>query len=535
MARQKLFLLDAMALLYRAHFAFIKNPRVTSQGLNTSAVFGFVNTLLEIINKENPTHLGVAFDTSKPTFRHEQYEPYKANREAMPEDLSAAIPYAYKLLEVLDIPALKLDGYEADDIIGTISAKVEADVDVYMVTPDKDYAQLVKENVFLYKPAYRGGGFDVMGIEEVKEKFGLPPSQIVDFLGLKGDAVDNIPGIPKIGDKSAVALLTEYGSVEEIIARVDEITKKSWQKTVREHAEQGLLSKELAKIHLEVPIEWSLDRLKIGHCDLEALLTLMTELEFKTTAQRILNSPLNPMRPDQQRDLFGQVVEGDIQFDLPSASGEIKTIEDKETSYVLLETPEARQEWIDKIKAAGHVCFDTETTGLDPLQADIVGLSLSVKAGEAAFVYFTPEDTEEDIKAVLEEFMEVLQSDSILKIGQNLKYDFLVLLRYGFRASGPMFDTMLAHYVIDPGGKHGMDALAEEFLHYKPISIETLIGKKGKKQKTMRDVPLEDLVPYACEDADITLQLWEILAPKVKDNKVFETIEQPLMPILTDM
>ncbi|RMG71683.1 MAG: DNA polymerase I [Bacteroidetes bacterium] len=538
MPKQKLFLLDAMALLYRAHFAFIRAPRITSNGLNTSAIFGFTNTLLEIINKEDPSHLAVAFDTSAPTFRHARYEPYKAQREAQPEDLTVAIPYAYKLLKILNIPALKLDGYEADDIIGTISAQVDPEqFDVYMVTPDKDYAQLVKENVFLYKPAYKGGGYDVLGPAEIQAKFGLPPAQIVDFLGLKGDTVDNIPGIPKIGDKTAVMLLEEFGSVEEIIARADEIRRKAIRESVQAHAEQGLLSKELATIKLDVPIEYSLDQLKMGHCDLEELMVLMQELEFRTTAQRILNSRLNPVRPEAQKDLFGNAT-GEAPLvpapDIPESGGP-RTIENTEHDYQLLADAAARKAFIQRIEAEGKVCFDTETTSLDPLQAELVGMSFALKAGEAFFVHIPGEMPQAEVAAIVAEFAPVLTSPDILKIGQNLKYDALVLRKYGVVVQGPMFDTMLAHYIVDPGGKHGMDAMALELLNYQTVSIETLIGKKGKNQKTMREAELEPLLEYACEDADITLQLYEKLAPQVQGNRVFEEIEQPLLPVLADM
>ena len=538
MSKQKIFLLDAMALLYRAHFAFIRAPRVTNAGLNTSAIFGFTNTLLEIINKEDPSHLAVAFDTSAPTFRHVRYEPYKAQREAQPEDLTVAIPYAYRLLEILDIPALKLDGYEADDIIGTISAQADPAIfDVYMVTPDKDYAQLVKENVFLYKPAYKGGGYDVLGPAEIQEKFGLPPHQITDFLGLKGDAVDNIPGIPKIGDKTAISLLEEYGSVEEIVARAAEIDRKAIRESVQAHAEQGLLSKELATIKLDVPIAWSPEQLKMGHADLEQLMVLMQELEFRTTAQRILNSRLNPVRPEAPKDLFGNAV-GEAPVvpapDIPEAGGP-RTLDNTPHTYTLVADAAARAALIQRIEAAGKVCFDTETTSLDALQAELVGMSFALKAGEAFFVHFPAEMPQAEVAAIVAEFAPLLTSPQVLKIGQNLKYDALVLRKYGVVVAGPMFDTMLAHYVLDPNGKHGMDAMAGELLHYQPVSIETLIGKKGKAQKTMREADLEPLVAYACEDADITWQLYEKLAPQVAGNRVFDEIEQPLLPVLADM
>lgn len=536
MAKHKLFLLDAMALLYRAHFAFIKNPRITSKGLHTSAVFGFTNTLLEILTKEDPTHLSVVFDTKAPTFRHIQYPEYKANREAMPEDLRDGIPYAKRLLKALNIPVLMLDGYEADDIIGTVATHVPAnEFEVYMVTPDKDYAQLVKDHVYLYKPAFRGGGFDVLGPQEIVEKFGLPPEKIIDFLGLKGDSVDNIPGIPKVGDKTAVKLIEEFGTVENIVANAKQISGKSVRESVIANGEQGLLSKELATIMVDVPVEWSPESLILGHMDLEELMPLIAELEFRTTAQRLLNCKLNPMRPDQQKDLFGNVV-GETNVFIPEMEmGTVGSIESTEQSYTHVATKKARTALIKQIKAAGQVCFDTETTGLDPMMADIVGVSFSTKVHEAFFVHFPATLSREEVVEILMEFQEVLTSPDILKIGQNLKYDILILRNYGIEVAGPMFDTMLAHYVIQPGGKHGMDALAQEYLNYVPVSIETLIGKKGKKQKSMRDVELEPLVQYASEDADITLQLKEKLAGDVKENYVFEQIEQPLMPILADM
>ena len=446
MPKHKLFLLDAMALLYRAHFAFIKNPRKTSKGLDTSAIFGFTNTLMEIISKEDPTHLAVAFDGREPTFRHKEFPEYKGHREAMPEDLRAGIPYAYKLLEALNIPALLLEGYEADDIIGTIAHRMNPDeFDVYMVTPDKDYAQLVKENVFLYKPAYKGGGFDVMGAAEVEEKFGLPPSQIIDFLGLKGDASDNIPGVPKIGDKTAVSLLKEYGTVENLLEHREELTKKSIKATLTEFGDQGLLSKRLATILLEVPIECTIEDLKIGYCDLEALQALMQELEFRNAANRILNSKLNPMRGDGTRGIDGEDM--DIR-DFQTDAGP-KTIENTEHTYQALNTPEERHTFIQKIKDAGEFCFDTETTGLDPLQAELVGIALALTSGEAYYVP-TPADPEE-AKAIAREFKEVLESEEITKIGQNLKYDILVMRKYDIFVKGPMFDTMLAHYVSQTG------------------------------------------------------------------------------------
>jgi len=389
MAKNRLFLLDAMALLYRAHFAFIKNPRITSEGLNTSAIFGFTNTLLEIINKEDPSHLAVAFDITTETFRHKDYAEYKANREDMPEDLRKGIPYVYRLLKVLDIPALGIENYEADDIIGTIAHHIDPEeFEVYMVTPDKDYAQLVTDNVFLYKPKYKGGGFDLMDAAQVEEKMGIPPSQVIDFLALKGDSVDNIPGIPKIGDKTAISLLQEYGSLEAIIEQAENISKKSIRESVIANKEQGLMSQKLATINLDVPFEWSVEKLKIGHCDLEELLVLMKELEFRTTAQRILNTKLNPARPDQQRDLFGNAFGEENEFELPSDTEEF---ESSQQSYKLLKTIEERKDFIEKVKKRKVLCFDTETTDLNALKAELIGISFSINPGVAFFIHF-PED-----------------------------------------------------------------------------------------------------------------------------------------------
>lgn len=550
MAKNKLFLLDAMALLYRAHFAFIKSPRVTKKGMNTSAVFGFTNTLLDIITRENPTHLAVAFDTSAPTVRHTQFEAYKANRQEQPEDLTIAIPYAYKLLKALNIQILVLDGYEADDLIGTLALRMASDAfDVYMVTPDKDYAQLVRDHVFLYKPGYQGGGYEVLGPKEIHEKYGFGPEHMVDFLGLKGDAVDNIPGIPKIGDKTAVSLIQEFGSLENILENVDKVSKKSIQDTLRENADQGRLSKELATILTDVPFECTVDDMLIEQANLDELMPLLNELEFRTLGQRILGSRLNPggaATPTAapagpvQGDLFNQQPEPAPQAPVlqpvfAGYEGDLRTLDQTPHTYTLLETPAGRQVLIEAIRQAGAFCFDTETTALDPLLAEIVAITFSYKATEASMVYFSADQSREEIAAILREFEGILTDPGIEKIGQNLKYDLLVLRRYGIEVSGPMFDTMLAHYVLMPEGKHNMDDMSADLLGYQPVSIETLIGKKGKNQLSMRDVEKEKILDYACEDADVTFQLYEKLAPMVRGNKVFETIDQPLMPVLAKM
>lgn len=539
--KHRIFLLDAFAILYRAHFAFIKNPRITSKGLNTSSIFGFTNTLLEILNKEHPSHFAVAFDLPGNTFRHDAFEAYKAQREEAPEDIVAAVPYVFRLLDALNIPALSAKGFEADDVIGTLSAKLPADeFEVYMVTPDKDYGQLVKENVFLYRPRTRESGYDVMGAKEIEEKYGVPPHQVADWLGLMGDSSDNIPGLPKVGEKTALELIRQFGSVENVIARADEITKNALRETVKTHYQKAIDSKMLATIRTDVELEWSEEMLRVKHADLDKLSVLMQELEFRTLTDRIMNSRLNPMvtataapksaaataPAAQQMDLFGTAP-------APVLSGK-PSFDAEKVSYKLLTTAEERAAVRQQIMEAGRVCFDTETTGLDTLTVEVVALVLATKPQEAFLIRFDAKDSREQVTAILQEFQEILASDSILKIGQNLKYDIPVLMNYGITVAGPMFDTMVAHYIVNPDAKHGMDAMAQELLGYTPISIKELIGT-GKVQKSMRDVPVQDLVNYACEDADITLQLADILAPKVKDNFVFERIEQPLVPVLTDM
>jgi DNA polymerase-1 len=534
--KHRLFLLDAMALLYRSHFAFIRAPRMTNGGLNTSAIFGFTNTVLELINKEDPSHLAVVWDTDAPTFRHEEFKEYKANREAQPEDMKIARPYVHKMMEILKVSEFALDGFEADDLIGTISAQVDPDqYEVYMVTPDKDYAQLVKENVFLYRPNSRGGGFTCLDAEGIVEKFGVRPDQIIDYLGLKGDAVDNLPGVPKIGEKTAVQLLSDYASIEEMIEKVEEISKKSIQKTLKENGEQGLLTKHLATIKTDVDFDWSIDDLKMGHCDLEALMALMHELEFRTTAERILNSKLNPMRPDQQKDLFGQGVGERAQVQVSDVPGGVKTIEDSQAQYHLVQSEAEIDQLLTRLGEAQEFCFDTETTSLNAMDAELVGVSFSLKAKEAYFLFFPAEQTKEEVQKTLQRFAPIFADPQKVKIGQNLKYDLLVLKSYGLAVAEPFFDTMIAHYIVEPEGQHGMDYLAEHLLGYKPVKIEELIGKKGKNQGTMRDVEVEKIVPYACEDADITFQLKEKLAPGVKGNRIFEDIEEPLMPVLADI
>lgn len=540
MAEKKLFLLDALALIYRAHFAFIKNPRISSKGVNTSAVFGFVNLLLQVIDKEKPTHLAVAFDVSGPTFRHEVFPEYKAGREEMPEDIRVAIPKSKELLNALNIPVLELQGFEADDIIGTISKRAEADgFTVYMVTSDKDYAQLVTDKVYLYKPASFGKGIDIMDPARVKEKMGIAPEYVVDFLGLKGDKVDNIPGIPRVGDKTAVALIEEFGTVEEIVRRAEEISKKSIKASVLEFGEQGILSKQLATITTDVPIDWNEGLCKIGDPNRQDTIALLNELEFRTTAKRILASPIFAGAEGVQTDLFGNAVEGagtTVVADEPELPTDKETIEDRKHEYIFIQDRAGLDQLVADIKAAGAFCFDTETTGLDPMQAELIAVTISIEPHKAYMLHF-PEGDEKSLEQ-LEVLREVFESDTIVKIAQNLKYDMLMLKNYGLDICAPLYDTMLAHYLINPDLPHGMDAMAGELLNYTPVSITTLIGKKGKGQLSMRAVPLEKLVEYACEDADITLALKEKLDPeldKTEVRKVFEDVEVPLIPVLTDM
>lgn len=550
MPKNRLFLLDAFALLYRAHFAFIKNPRRTKSGLNTSAIFGFTNYLLEIMAKEKPTHIGVALDTSVPTFRHIEYPEYKAQRDEAPEDLRTAIPYLYKLLDVLSIPALKLDGFEADDVIGTIISQLpEDEFDIYMVTPDKDYAQLVKDNVYLYRPPSKNDfQFEIYDRQRVIEKYGIPPEQVTDYLGLTGDASDNIPGVPKIGEKTALALLQEYGSLENIIANAENISKKSIKESLLENAEKGRLSKYLATIIRDVPIEYTAEQLKVGGTDMEGLTALLAELEFRTIGQRLMNSVFNPIGPQSQTDLFGNPVGGVVSKNLskntatPSITPTIeqnainevhgfKTFEGEKAEYILLTEQAQVEKLFTEIREKGFVSFDTETTSLDERSAEMVGMSFALQAKKAYFVYFEDEAAakkfvaESGIKAILED-------ENILKIGQNLKYDMQVVKNYGIEVKGKLFDTMIAHYIWKPEGRHGMDDMARELLHYNPISFKDLTNN-GKV--LLRSLDIEKLKDYAAEDADITFQLYENLKEKVAGNSIFEEIEMPLMPVLMEM
>jgi DNA polymerase-1 len=546
---KKLFLLDGMALIYRAHFALSKNPRFTSTGINTSAVMGFANTLMEVLKKESPTHIAVVFDTEAPTERHIEFEAYKAHRQAMPEDLSAALPYIFKLIEGFKIPVITKDGYEADDIIGTLAKEAEKEgFMVYCMTPDKDFAQLVSDNIFIYKPARMGNEMEIMGVPEVLAKWEIENvTQVIDILGLWGDAVDNIPGIPGIGEKTAKSLIKQYGSVENIIANSHELKGKQ-RENVETYAEQGLISKKLATIILDVPIEFNEKELELEEPSRELLEPLFAELEFRTIGKRVFGEGFNKGTAviSQQTDLFGNVVSETITYtevitppeqvlELPEVKV-LNTIENTPHNYMLADTVELRKSLIELLKKQERISFDTETTGTDANLADLVGLSFSIKPGEGYYIP-VPAEREEALK-IVEEFRTVLEDENILKIGQNIKYDMLILKWYGISVKGRLFDTMLAHYLIDPDTRHNMDVLSENYLNYSPISITTLIGAKGKNQGNMRDVPVEKVVDYAGEDADITLQLADVFIPMLKDlnaEKLATEVENPLIYVLADI
>jgi len=549
---KKLFLLDGMALIYRAHFALSKNPRFTSTGINTSAVMGFANTLMEVLKKENPTHIAVVFDTAAPTERHTDFEAYKAHRESMPEDLSAALPYVFKLIEGFKIPVITKDGYEADDIIGTLAKEAEKEgFQVFCMTPDKDFAQLVSDNIFIYKPARMGNDMEVLGVKEVLAKWEIEHvEQVIDILGLWGDAVDNIPGIPGIGEKTAKSLIKQYGSVENIIAHSHELKGKQ-RENVETYAEQGLISKKLATIILNVPIEFDEKALEVETPSRELLEPLFAELEFRTIGKRVFGDDFirsTTTVVSQQTDLFGNVVGESIrQVEVvvapppPPAFSEqsmvpLRTIEDTEHNYKLADTPELRKSLIELLQQQEQISFDTETTGTDANLADLVGLSFSVKPGEG---YYVPVPAErEEAQRIVNEFKPLLENENIVKIGQNIKYDILILKWYGITIKGRLFDTMLAHYLIDPDTRHNMDVLSENYLNYTPISITKLIGSKGKSQGNMRDVPAEKVVDYAAEDADVTLQLANVFTPLLKDlnaEKLATEVENPLVYVLADI
>ncbi|MES2592919.1 MAG: DNA polymerase I [Bacteroidota bacterium] len=566
--KKKLFLLDAFALIYRAYFAFSNNHRINSKGVNTSAVLGFTNTLLEVLKKEKPSHIAVVFDTAEPTVRHTEFAEYKAHREAMPEDLSASIPYIIKLIEGFNIPVLFSNGYEADDVIGTLAKKAEKEgFTTYMMTPDKDYGQLVSDNIFIYKPARLGNGMEIMGVKEVCKKWDIENvNQLIDILGLMGDKVDNIPGIPGVGEKTAIQLVKDFGSIENLIQNTDKLKGKLKEK-VEQNTDKAIQSKWLATIICDVPIEFDEKALEMEEPNKEVLIGLFNELEFRRLAeqmgfngggsqekeakvsQTIKTTPPKKSNPNQG-DLFGSeedeviAIEQELLAEMPveeiapegNSNVPFLKIDSLPHTYHLIDTKELRVLLIEELNKQPEICFDTETTGIDTNLAELVGISFAYKTGEAYYIPF-PEDFVE-AQQLVNEFKPIFENENIGKIAQNIKYDLSILKRYGVEIKGKVFDTMVAHFLIQPDMRHNMNVLAETYLNYSPVSIETLIGKKGKGQLGMRSVPIEDIKEYAAEDADITLQLKNVFGPMLDSahtKKLFEEIEIPLIAVLADM
>ncbi|MEO9005133.1 MAG: DNA polymerase, partial [Ginsengibacter sp.] len=544
---KKLFLLDAMALIYRAYYSLIRSPIITTKGKNTNAQFGFTNTLFDLITKEKPTHLAVAFDTAAPTERHIEFAAYKAQRQEVPEDLAASIPDIKRIIEGFNLPVVECDGYEADDIIGALAQQAEKQgYQVFMVTPDKDFGQLVTENIKIYKPGYQGGKVEIMGEKEVCEKWGIKNvKQVIDILGLMGDASDNIPGIAGVGEKTAAKLLAQYESVENVLADADNI-KGALGEKIRAGKEMAMLSKKLATIITEVPCKFHEEDFRIKAYDVESLKDIFTELEFKTLGRRILGEEYNVFVMDKtvvQTDLFSNVMdvpvsrpkEEKVAEEKPGLIAE-KNITNTPHNYHLVEGEEAIVGLVEKLMEQKEISVDTETTSIDANEANLVGLSFSFKPGEGYYVP-CPDDEEITIR-ILNCFKPVFEDDTKTWIGQNIKYDLLVLKWYGVELKGKLFDTMLAHYVIESEGRRNMDLLSAQYLGYLPVSITELIGKKGKDQANMRDLEIERVKEYAAEDADITLQLKNAFVPHLKSKqveRVFEEVEAPLIKVLMEM
>ena len=562
MEKKKLFLLDAFALIFRAYYALIRNPRITSKGKNTNAQFGFTNTLIDLINNQKPTHMAVCFDTAAPTERHTEFTDYKANRQDAPEDLLAAIPDIKKIIQGFNIPIVEVDGYEADDVVGTLAWQAhDAGYEVFMVTPDKDYGQLVRDGVNIYKPGYQGGDAEIMGPAEVCAKWNIKDvSQVIDILGLMGDAVDNIPGIAGVGEKTAAKLLAEYESLENVLANAESI-KGALGEKIRNGKDNAIISKKLATIITNVPVQFHEEDFKLKEWDKEKLIDVFAGLEFKTLGKRILGDDFNVFQQAPvgvQTDLFGNAVEssrpkaksqkpeektpdntsgsGEDASSIPPPGGAGANIHNTPHTYHLIQTSEQIDQLVNELLTHKEICFDTETTGIDANDAELVGLSFSVKEHVAYYIPCPPE--RDKTLAILNQFSQLFNSTTITWIGQNIKYDMLVLKWYNVELRGDIYDTMLVHYVAEPDGKRSMDALSEQYLGYEPVHIEELIGKKGKNQGNMRDVEIEKIKDYAAEDADITLQLKHKLHPLLKEKeveKVFYEVENPLVKVLTDM
>ncbi len=532
---EKLFLLDAYALIYRAYYAFIKNPRINSKGFNTSAVLGFVNTLEEVLRKEEPTHIGIAFDPPGPTFRHNAFAAYKAQREETPEVIKWSVTPIKDIIKAYRIPILEIRGYEADDVIGTLATQAgKRGINTYMMTPDKDYGQLVSEHVFMYRPKYGDKDFDIMGVDEVKEKFNIEsPAQVIDMLGLMGDTADNIPGCPGVGEKTAQKLIAQFGSIESLLAHTDEL-KGAIKKKVEENEEQIRFSKFLATIKTDVPVELDMETLKRREPDEKELRRIFEQLEFRTLIERVLNgekksAPATPAQPD----LFGFFTDNGTE---ETKNSNLTRLDDLHYDYQLVDNEEKIRDLFQKLITTQVLSLDTETTGTDPISAELVGMSFSFEENQAFYVPVPPDG--EEAQKIVNIFKPVFENEKIVKVGQNIKYDLLVLENYGVTLKGKMFDTMIAHYVLQPELRHGMDYLAEIYLKYDTIKIEELIGPKGKNQKNMRDLPPNEVYKYACEDADVTLKLKNVLEGELAKNGVkdlFEEIEMPLVPVLAYM
>ncbi len=534
MEEKKLFLLDAFALIYRAYYAFIRAPRINSKGVNTSAIFGFVNTLEDVLKKENPSHIAVCFDPSGPTFRHEMFDTYKAHREETPEVIRASIPVIKEIIKAYNIPILEVAGFEADDVIGTLAKKAETEgYTTYMMTPDKDYGQLVDEHTFMYKPKTMAAGFDILGPKEVEAKFGISNvSQVIDMLGLMGDTADNIPGCPGVGEKTAAKLIGEFGTIENLLENTDKL-KGALKTKVENNKQQILDSKFLATIKTDVPIAFDEKSLLREPLNEEKLGEIFEQLEFRQLAERILKNQAKPVKPaNAQLSLFDVFEANDTEDEKYSTLESSKSLS---SAYQLVDNEEKMTALLTLLKNSGEIALDTETTGTDPIEAELVGFSFSVKEKEGYYIP-APADKEQAI-ALVGKFKDILQDESILKIGQNIKYDYIMLKRYGVEIKGKMFDTMIAHYLLQPEQRHNMDYLAEVYLKYKTIPIEDLIGK-GKSQRSMRTVELPVICEYASEDADVTLRLKNVFAPMLKSEsleKLFDEIEMPLVRVLAEM
>ena len=533
---EKLFLLDAYALIYRAYYAFIKNPRINSKGFNTSAVMGFVNTLEDVLKKEQPTHIGIAFDPVGPTFRHEAYQQYKAQREETPEVIRLSVPIIKDIIRAYRIPILEVSGYEADDVIGTLATEAgRQGIRTYMMTPDKDYGQLVSDNVFMYRPKYGDKEFEVMGVEEVKAKFDIQsPAQVIDMLGLMGDTADNIPGCPGVGEKTAQKLIAQFGSIENLLDHTGEL-KGAIKTKVETNREQILFSKFLATIKTDVPIVLDMDGLKREEPDKDELKRIFEDLEFRSLLERVLGTDKKMVAssPSVQGDLFGFFTPESTEA---SENSNLTKLDDLVFDYQLIDTEEKEDQLLQNILTQKVFSLDTETTGTDPIRAELVGMSFAYAENQAFYVPVPADRTE--AQRIVDKFKPVFENPQTLKVGQNIKYDMLVLANYGVELQGEMFDTMIAHYVLQPELHHGMDYLAEIYLHYETIKIEELIGPKGKNQKNMRDLDPINIYRYACEDADVTLKLKNVLEKELKQNDaeaLFRDIEMPLVPVLAYM